>query len=87
MRLTALSPIALPGGAVDTTYYAYVPTVDTLKVYDTLANAIAAGATGLVDMANGACAVRKWYGGTYAINERAVIPAGEFKMQLSAPLR
>lgn len=87
VRLVALSPIPLPGGAVDTTYFANAPTVNTLKVYDTLANAIAGGATGLVDMANGACAVRKYYGGTFSINDRAVIPAGEFRMQLAAPLR
>lgn len=88
VRLSALSPLALPGGAADTTYYANAPTANTLKLYDTLANAIAGGAGGLIDMtANGACAVRKYYGGTFAINDRVVIPAGEFKIQLPAPIR
>lgn len=89
VRFAALdSVVPLPGGlAAATTYYAAAVDANTLKFYDTQAHAFAGGATGLVDITSaGACALRAWYGGTFNLNDRPVIPAGQFQFYLPQPL-
>lgn len=66
--------------AADTTYYVRDSAANTFKVAATLGGAA-------IDIGYGTAMVRKYFGGTFAINERAVIPAGEFRMQLPAPVR
>jgi|GEM_PF-5792069 len=70
------SVVPLPTGIVaSTTYYANRVDADTIKLYDTYANAVAGGGTGLVNISvGGVCAIRAWYGGTFNINDRPVIP-------------
>lgn len=82
VRFTALdSTVPLPTGiSANTTYYVRDSAANTFKV------ATAVGGAAVDVTANGACAVRKYFGGTYNINDRIVIPAGEFKIQLPVPL-
>lgn len=82
VRITALdSTTPLPPGlAANTTYYVRDSAANQIKLSATIGGPV-------IDItAAGACVVRKYFGGTFNIDDQVVIPAGEFKIQLPAPL-
>jgi hypothetical protein len=78
LRVIALDGISLDSAlAANTTYFVRDAATGTLK-----AAATAGGAA--IDLAgNGACQIRRWYGKSYAVDDRPVIPAGGLKFKLT----
>ena len=80
VRAFAADGLALPAGlAANTTYYVRDAAANTLKLAATESGA-AIDLTGSA----GAVVLRRWYGNTYGVDDRAVIPAGAFKFRLTA---
>jgi hypothetical protein len=79
VRAFAVDSLALPGGiSANTTYYVRDTASGTLNVSATVGGAA-------VDLTtDGACYLRRWYGKTYSVDDRPVIPAGALKFKLSA---
>jgi len=79
VRALAIPGLSLPTGlAADTSYYVVGATADTLQL------ALTEGGDPIDLAADGACALRAWYGKAYAVNERAVIPAAALQQGLVA---
>lgn len=77
-RVFALDSLPLPGGlAANTTYYVVGATADTLQL------AATEGGAAINLTTDGACLVRRWYGKTYGVDDRPVIPAGALKFRLT----
>lgn len=79
MRGKALADLGLPGNLVaDTTYFTRDTTANTLKLAATLGGAA-------IDLSSdGVIALRRWYGKSFAIDDRPVIPAGFLQFKLAA---
>lgn len=79
VRPFALDSLALPGGiAANTTYYVRDAAANTLKL------AATEGGAAIDVTTDGAVNLRRWYGNTYKIDDRWVLPAGGLKFRLIA---
>lgn len=79
VRVIALEGLPIPTGlAANTTYYVRDAGASTIKLAATESGAA-------IDItAAGACLLRRWYGKTYAIDDRPVVPASALKFKLAA---
>ena len=70
IRVEQLEGLALPANlALNTTYFVRDAAANTIKLAATEGGAA-------IDIGDGVCLVRRWYGKTYGVDERAVLPAG-----------
>jgi hypothetical protein len=80
VRAFALDGLPLPGGlAANTTYFVRSSAANTLQL------AATEGGAAIDITSDGAVNLRRWYGKTYGIDDRWVIPAGGLKFRLIAP--
>lgn len=79
VRVASLRGLPLPTNlAADTTYFVRDAAAGTIKLAATEDGAA-------IDIgADGAVEIRRWYGTAYGVDDVAVIPAGELKLQISA---
>lgn len=78
VRAFAIDSLALPGNtAANTTYYVRDAASGTLKL------AATEGGVAIDLTTDGAVNLRRWYGKTYGIDDRWVIPAGGLKFRLT----
>lgn len=71
--------VPIPTGLAAGPYFVVNSSTNTLKLAATLGGAA-------INIGSGVLAMRRYYGGTFNIGERMVIPANAFQFQLAAPI-
>lgn len=73
------SVVPVPTGLAAGPYFIVNSSTNTMKLAATLGGSA-------INIGSGVLTVRRYFGGTFNLNERMVIPAGAFQFQLQAPV-